>query len=343
MTANINLIMGGPSQEYEISLKTGWEMFSHLDKAKYSVRVVVIDKNQNFFYTEYNPDTISKSEIDNIETSSCFNGPISPMDSKEIWNDCDIALLALHGEFGEDGKIQGYLETLKIPYTGSKVFASAAGMEKIATKEIFEQNSIKTPPYSIFYSFNHESELDRIAKKRGFPLFVKCPQSGSSRLLGRAADYAELDKMVKEFIPHTRRVLIESGIDGEEYSCPVLEYPDGSLKALPPILIKSEKEFFDFEAKYSGTASQEIVPAPCSEELTDKIKNIALKAHRVLGCSGVSRTDMIVNGDGVFVLETNTLPGFTTESLLPKSFISLGGTFSELLNILIETELRRDR
>ncbi len=342
MKKNINVVMGGPSAEYEVSMKTGWEMFSHLDKRKYSIRVVVIDSNKNFLYTEKDPNTDGMTEFSNPESSPLFKGPVSAVSSEAIWKDCDIVLMALHGEYGEDGQFQGFLEAINMPYTGSKVFASAAGMEKIASKEIFEQNGIQTPPYSVFYTEHDVSEAKIIGEERGFPCFVKCPQSGSSRLMGKAHSQNELDKFIVEYTPYTHRVLIETGIQGEEFSCPVIEYPDGSVKALPPILIKPETDFFDFEAKYAG-ASEEIVPAPIDEELTHRIQGLALKAHRVLDCSGISRTDMIVSNDKIYVLETNTLPGFTSQSLLPKSFMTTGGTFAELLDILIDTELGRKK
>lgn len=342
MKKNINVIMGGPSAEYEVSLKTGWEMFSHLDKRKYSIRAVVIDNDRNFHYTERDPKELGDNGFGDPLKSPHFKGPVSAVSSEEIWKDCDLVLMALHGEYGEDGQFQGFLEAINMPYTGSKVFASAAGMEKIASKEIFEQNGIQTPPYSVFYTKHNIEEAKIIGEERGFPCFVKCPQSGSSRLMGKAHSQNELDKFITEFTPHTHRVLIESGIHGEEFSCPVLEYPDGTVKALPPILIKPKTDFFDFEAKYAG-ASEEIVPAPIDEELTLRIQGLALKAHRVLDCSGISRTDMIVSNDKIYVLETNTLPGFTSQSLLPKSFMTTGGTFSELLDILIDTELGRKK
>lgn len=341
MKKNINVVMGGPSAEYEVSMKTGWEIFTHLDKRKYSIRAVVIDSDRNFHYSQKDPNINDMDNFGDPATSHLFKGPVSAVASEVIWKDCDIVVMALHGEYGEDGQFQGFLEAINMPYTGSKVFASAAGMEKIASKEIFEQNGIQTPPYSVFYTEHNPEEAKIIGDERGFPCFVKCPQSGSSRLMGKAHSQNELDKLIKDFTPHTHRILIESGINGEEFSCPVLEFPDGTVKALPPILIKPKTDFFDFEAKYTADACEEIVPAPIAEELTLRIQSLALKAHRVLDCSGISRTDMIVSGEKIYVLETNTLPGFTSQSLFPKSFATTGGTFTELLDILIDTELGR--
>jgi D-alanine-D-alanine ligase len=342
MAKNINIILGGPSAEHEVSLATGWEMLKHIDKSKYCVRTVVISREKTFFYSMDDISGLSEKDLSEPEKSPYFKGPLSPSNSHEIWQDCDVALLALHGEFGEDGKVQGFLDMIGIPYTGSGVFASAAGMNKIASKDIFENNGLLTPPSSVYYTNGRGPTIDEIISKHGFPCFVKCPQSGSSRLLERVESKKDLENITGAFSESSKEILIESSITGDEYSCPVLEYPDGQIRPLPPVLIKPvNSPFFDFTAKYSESECEEIVPAPCSAELTSRIQEIALRAHTVLFCRGISRTDMIVKNDKIYVLETNTLPGFTSASLAPKSFISLGGAYCELLDILIDTALKR--
>ena len=341
MTKNINIIMGGPSAEHEVSLATGWEMIKHIDKSKYSIRTVVVSRNKMFFYAMDDISGLSEKDLSEPEKSTSFKGPLCPSNSHEIWQDCDVALLALHGEFGEDGKIQGFLDMIGIPYTGSGVFASSVGMNKIASKDIFEKNGLLTPPGSIYYTHGKGITIDEIIKKHDFPCFVKCPQSGSSRLLGRVESKKDLKNILRTFSQSSKEILIETNITGDEYSCPVLEYPDGQIRTLPPVLIKPvHSTFFDFTAKYSTGECEEIVPAPCSEELTLRIQEIALLAHTILSCRGISRTDMIVKNDKIYVLEINTLPGFTSASLAPKSFSALGGTYSELLDILIDTALK---
>lgn len=337
----IIVVMGGPSAEHEVSLATGQEILKHLDKTKYLSRSVVITRDKKFYYSNTAVEKLSSDSFLNPSSSDQFNGPIDVALSKEIWEGVDCVLLALHGEFGEDGTFQGFLETLDIPYTGSGVYSSAVGLEKIASKIIFEKYGIVTPPYSIYPTKNISITIDSLAKERGFPCFVKCPQSGSSRLMGKADTKEQLESLIKEFSDHTSEILIESFISGDEYSCPVLEYPDGTVKSLLPVLIKPlNSTFFDYEAKYSDGACEEIVPAPCSEELSTQMQEIAIKAHSVLKCRSISRTDMIVDNGVIYTLETNTLPGFTSTSLVPKSFAATGGTYSELLNILIETKLR---
>ncbi len=340
MLKNVNVIMGGPSEEHEISLATGQEMIRHLDRNKYSEKAVIVSRKKAFYYSDEDPRNFAEKDFANPEKSKHFFGPISPAVSENIWKNCDVALLALHGEFGEDGRFQGFLETLDIPYTGSKIFASAVGMEKIVSKQLFAQNSINTPAYSVYNTESPSLSIEDVMQKHGLPCFVKCPQSGSSRLMGRADTREMLEDMLSRFSKKTVNILIESYISGDEYSCPVLEYPDGRIQALPPILIRPVKsDFFDYYAKYSKGASEEIVPAPCSPDLTKRIQEIALKAHSVLKCQCLSRTDMIVKEDTIYVLEVNTLPGLSSASLVPKAFAAIGGSFSELLDILIETTL----
>lgn len=339
MKKRVYVVIGGPSAEYEVSLKTGYEILTHLDKNKYDAKAVFITQSKEFYYSkEYNASIVPE-DFDNPENCGKFFGPLSPMASQEIWKECDIAYLALHGEFGEDGKFQGYLDTLGIPYTGSGVFASANGLNKIMSQKIFALHGI-TVPQSFIYSRTTPSSVSEIEQAVGYPCFVKCPQSGSSRLMGRAANSEELQALLDEFTPHSEEILIEEYIEGDEYTCPVLEYSAHNPKVLAPILIRPvNSSFFDFTAKYTASECEEIVPAPCSEELTEKIQQIALKAHQILGCEGVTRTDMIERDGTLYTLEINTLPGMTSNSLVPKAFNATGGTFSELLDIMIATAL----
>lgn len=328
--------MGGPSAENEISLRSGHEVLENLDREKYSARAVVVDSGKRFFCRDIDNAVPSLADLSSPGKDTGFTGPFSPFSSAAIWDACDAAFLAFHGSFGEDGIFQGYLETIGIPYTGSGVYSSAVAMNKIASKMIFEQQSIPTPAYSIFRK-NGDS-IDAIARKQGFPCFVKCPQSGSSRLMGRATDRASLQNLLDEFTLQADEILIESAVTGPEFSCPVLEYPSGKTEALPPIEIRPKtSSFFDFEAKYTASACEEIVPAPQSPQVISRIQEIALKAHVSLGCSGLTRTDMILNGNAFYVLEINTLPGLTENSLAPKSFKSLGRPYSELIDILISS------
>jgi len=343
MSITVNVVMGGPSAEHDISLLSGREVLANLNKKRYKLRAVVVTIDQEFYYCDIKEKIPSLKEFSRVEKSIYFIGPFKPYSCKKIWVDCDVAFLAVHGSFGEDGILQGYLDTLKIPYTGSGVFASSIAMNKIATKFILEQNGIKTPPYYIAGKDYPHVTWQFLADKFGYPMYVKCPQSGSSRLMARVDCGAGLGTKLEEFQKYSPNILIEKGINGTEFSCAVLELPNETLKALPPIEIRPIKSnYFSFSAKYEDGGSEELIPAPQSKELLDKIKELAIKCHKILGCRGLSRTDMILSkaDNELYVLELNSLPGLTSHSLLPKAFIAEGGTYQELLDILIEVALK---
>jgi len=349
MKIPLGVVMGGRSAEHEISLRSGHQVLCNLDRNKYDVRAIVITLDNRYYYRDIGPDTVvGPDEISSLDAlpapgrSPLFKGPFSALDSRDIWGPCTVAFLALHGEAGEDGRFQGFLDTLGIAYNGPGVLASAVAMNKIMSKYLFLQCGLQTPPFSLFGKPHPGNSPESIAARRGFPCFVKCPQSGSSRLMGRAVDAATLRDLLDEFSPHADEILVESAIQGVEFTCPVLEFPDGKVEALPPIEIRPlAAEFFDYVAKYKDKGSEEICPAPRSPEILARIQDIALRAHNALGCRGVSRTDMILKDDVFYVLEVNTLPGLTANSLLPKSFVAAGGSYSGLLDVLIQTAYNR--
>jgi D-alanine-D-alanine ligase len=349
MKLPIGVAMGGVSAEHEISLKSGHQVLLNIDKNTYAARAIVITHDNRYYVRDIINQAVPSLEslcaLDALAApfkSHDYKGPYEPHDAREIWGPCKAAFLALHGDVGEDGRIQGFLDTLGIPYNGSGVLASALAMNKILSKYLFLHEGLDTPPFSVFGPAHPETSINAIVSQRGFPCFVKCPQSGSSRLMGRARDAAELEALLTEYGAHADEILIETAIAGIEFTCPVLEYPTGGVVALPPIEIRPKSaDFFDFDAKYTDNGSEEIVPAPCGVEMTKRIQETALKAHSLLGCRGVSRTDMILSNNRLYVLEVNTLPGLTANSLLPKSFKALGGSYADLLGILIQTGLKR--
>ncbi|ERP31250.1 D-alanine--D-alanine ligase family protein [Chitinivibrio alkaliphilus] len=338
MKKHVTIAMGGPSQEREISLQTGLEILRNLDRERYIPAVVLIDEKRQFYFAETG-DAITEEDLHTPKESSRFRGPYSPRGAVSVWNNCDICFNALHGEFGEDGVFQGYLETIGVAYTGSAVSASALGMHKGLAKKIFEASGIPTPPYTLYR--NEPEKIPHIAARHGFPCFVKCPQSGSSKLMGIAHTKEELHGLLEEYSQYAPSVLVETYIEGEEFSCPVMETAEG-VQALPPVYIKpTEGTYFDYDAKYKGK-SEEIVPVPHAPELVELLERTARAVHISLECSVYSRTDMIVHGGTPFVLEVNTLPGFTPASLLPKSYLSQGNSYTQLLTEIIEESFRRN-
>ena len=331
----IAVIVGGPSAEHEISLKTGFQIVANLDRNKYEVSVIAVGKDKKFFFAK-DAASISQSDMENFQESPFFDGGYCPSDSSAMWKDIDVAFLALHGEFGEDGTIQGFLNTVGVKYTGCNVVSSAIGMHKILAKKVFESSGIPTPAYCVYRKGDGEKKTREILAKFAFPLFVKAPQSGSSKLMYRVKNEQELRESIENLSKECKSILVESCVYGDEFSCPVLE-KDGVASALTPIYIKPKNTdgYFDYNAKYLGE-SEEICPPPHDKDTVELVKRTAVAVHRALECDGYSRTDIIVK-DGVgFVLEINTLPGMTASSLFPLAFGVEGGNFSELLDRIIE-------
>jgi len=247
-------------------------------------------------------------------------------------NKIDVVFPALHGRGGEDGEIQKLLEKLKIPFVGSTVRGMQNSFDKISAKKIYRRNKLPVARDQIFPK-NSSAKL-----KIKFPVFVKPASEGSS--FG-----ASLVQKESEFLPALRKAwkfgpaLVEEYLSGTEISVGVFENPDGSLTALPSIEIIPKKKFFDFTAKYDPKFSEEITPARISPLLEKKVQSLAKKAHRVLKLKDLSRTDIILVGDKIYLLETNTLPGFTANSLLPKEAAAAGIEFPDLVEKLIRLNL----
>jgi D-alanine-D-alanine ligase len=299
MKLRIGVIMGGLSSEREISLLTGKAVVNELKGHGHDV--AVIDLNSRSF------DKITSAKI-------------------------DVAIIALHGTYGEDGVIQGILEFLDIPYAGSGVLASALGMNKIMTKMILEANNIRTPGWSVV---EKEKDIKKIGLK--YPLVFKPEAQGSA--VGVTIVKAEKDaiKAYRKAARYCKRVLVEKYIKGTEITAPVL----GDDRVLPIIEIVPANEFYDYDAKYTPGKSTHIIPARISKKVYKTASETAIKVHKALMCRDLSRTDMIVAGNDVFVLETNTLPGMTSLSLYPEAAKAAGISFYELIMIFVKNAVER--
>ncbi len=319
--------MGGPSSEHEVSLNTGQNVIDNLDKTKYQPIVVKISKAGKWF----------------------LNG--KPASQSEALKGHDVVFNALHGTFGEDGKVQGILEHSGIKHTGSGIAGSAIAMDKFHSREIFKLAGFNVPrTMKLKKGENYMAHLSFFINKIvKLPVVVKPYSNGSSVGVQIVEDLNKLEKAVDSAFKLDKFVLVEEFIRGRELTCGVLEgftsqtCNSGEIGALPVteiIPVKNHK-FFNYDAKYKTGHSNEITPAPLDEVLTKKVQDIAVRAHQVLGCSGYSRTDMILKqGNGtIYVLETNTLPGLTKNSLLPKAAQAAGLTFGQLLDKIIGSSL----
>ena len=303
------LLSGGISSEREVSLSSGEQVYEALDKDKYDIR-------------RYDPKT---------------DLPRLIQDAAQI----DAALIILHGPYGEDGTVQGLLELLHIPYQGSGVLGSSLAMNKAAAKQMYEKAGIPVPPY-VVYDRNDTVDGDACAKKLGLPLVVKPVVGGSSVGMSIIRSVADLPDALEKAFEWDSAVMIEAYIDGTELTCGVIG--NSELEAFPIIEIIPDKEhdFFDYEAKYTAGITREICPARIDEDLTLQAQTLAKKSHQALFCRGYSRTDLILKGRELYVLETNTIPGMTATSLLPQAGQAAGYTFTRLLDRLIELGMEEE-
>ena len=306
----IALLSGGISSEREVSLNSGNQVFDALDKEKYTIR-------------RYDP----KTDLPRLVAEA---------------GDIDFALIILHGPFGEDGTVQGMLDLLGIPYQGAGVLGSAVAMNKLTSKRLYEKAGIPTPAYMVATA-DRPVTAELVAKTIGFPVVVKPAQCGSSIGLSIVRDADALAEALKTGFRHDHTLLVEDCIEGTELTGGVIG--NAGLKALPLIEIVPGEgyAFFDYNAKYLPGATTEICPARVSEDVTARAQTLAVKAHEALFLRGYSRTDMMLRGEDLFVLETNTIPGMTRTSLFPQAAAVAGMSFSQMLDRLIELGLEDER
>jgi len=303
MTAKrkIAVLMGGTSAEREVSLSTGKQILGALDETRYAFT------------------SLDTAEMPALLKSLTEDRP-------------DVAVIALHGKGGEDGTLQGLLDLLSIRYTGSGVLASALAMDKAMSKRVLTAAGVLMPQDTTLR--RGETLVGEIA----LPCIVKPNALGSTIGMAIARTSAEISPAVEAAFGYDDTVLIEQFITGTEITVPILG--NAELEVLPIVEIVPNGGFYDYEAKYTAGATDEIVPARISETLAAEARRIAQLCHRTLGCRGMSRTDMIITPEGqIYTLEVNTIPGMTPTSLLPRSAEAAGYTFARLLDRLIALAL----
>lgn len=332
MSIKVGVLRGGPSSEHEISLKTGKNVIlnlAHLSK-KYSVKDIILNKEGDWFMDR----KISQPE--------------------RIFRSIDVVFNALHGYFGEDGKVQKTLETYGVPYTGSGVIASALGMNKVLSRGIFKKAGLNVPKSFVAENNDSTGNIAKNILKTMPPSFVVKPATGGSSLgVSIAHNFNELVRAIETAFNFVRqpagKIIIEEYIKGREATCGIIDNFRGEkYYSLPVIEIIPPKNcgFFDYKAKYSYD-TQELCPANFDLEIKKQIEEMAKNAHHSLGCRDYSRADFIVarkpltKETKIYLLEINTLPGLTTTSLLLKAINAVGSSYSELLDHLLTLALSR--
>ena len=308
---DICVLMGGTSSEREVSLNSGKRVYEALKRGR----------------KEFNPlkgEFSRKAELlDRVAGS-------------------DLVFNTLHGGIGEDGTVQILLDLLGIPYTGTGPLGSSIAMDKLASKRAFHRASISTPPYAEKKGGNLEPFLDKVNEGFSFPVVVKPRKEGSSRGVKISDDEEELVRGLQEVEEKYGEVFAESYIAGRELTVGVLEN-EGAPEALPPVELEVKSErFFNYKAKYTPGETKFIVPARIEEEMTEKVKELAIRAHEEFGCRGYSRVDFMVGeSENLYALEVNTLPGMTEMSDLPLAAQAAGIEYDELVDRMVCSALRR--
>ena len=344
----VGVIFGGQSTEHEISVISGSSVIKNLNKEKYQICPIYISKEGNWYkYTK---------PVENVEIFSIGEEPkeLEKIDNVfEMLKEQEVIVPVLHGLYGEDGTIQGLLELLKVAYVGCKVLASGICMDKVYAKIIFEKAKLNQANYVVISSdkengytyideeMNHrqvkEYEIAKIVEEKlNYPVFVKPSNSGSSVGVNKANNSEELIENIEIASKYDKEILIEQGRIGKEVECAVLGNENVEATCVGQIM--SADEFYDYDSKYKNSESKTVIPAKIDTEISEKIRNMAIKAFKAVGGRGLSRVDFFVeNGtDEIYINEINTMPGFTTISMYPKLWEHAGLNYSELLDKLIE-------
>jgi len=323
----IAVIYGGMSTEHDVSIQSGKSIVANLNKETYDVVEIYIDKSGNWFCNE--------EKIENVI---------------EYLKTFDVAFPVLHGLYGEDGTIQGLFELIKLPYVGCKVLSSAVAMDKVFANIMFKEAGIKKCKYIYIKNTNDKYRYKEndytleevgsvIEKELGYPNFVKPSNSGSSVGINKSNGLEELKNNIEYVVQFDKKILIEEAVEGREIECAVLGWANPEASVLGEIVPAAE--FYSYEAKYADEESKLIIPAELPEELSNQIREIAIKAYKSIDCSGLARVDFFLDKKTGEILlnEINTMPGFTKISMYPKLWENTGVPYSELLQKLIEFEL----
>ena len=295
----VAVLYGGSSAEREVSLKSGQAVYEALSSA--GVDVCLIDSKDRLY------DQLKEHKVERV-------------------------FIAVHGRGGEDGSLQGFLEHLDLPYTGSGVKASALAMDKYLTKLIWEQKGLVTPA---FFGITDKSQCAEVEARVGFPVMVKPSHEGSSVGITRAEDLSELEAAYENASTYDSLVLIEQWVSGKEFTVSIVDND-----VLPSIGLETDRDFYDFEAKYLVNDTKYLLPSGLPEEKEQEIRDLALQAYQAVGCEGWGRVDFMQDQEGKFYLiEVNTVPGMTDHSLVPMAAAAVGMNFKNLVLKLLSTTL----
>jgi len=344
----IGVLFGGKSAEHEVSLQSARNVIEALDKTKYEVIPIGINKDgkwmlnntSNYLLNIDNPKLIklNKSHRE-IVLYSQGGGKLSEINNSNQESKIDVVFPVMHGPFGEDGSIQGLLKVADVPYVGAGILGSAVGMDKDVMKRLLRDAGI---PICKFITFTKNQKIDfkKVKKEIGLPFFIKPANMGSSVGINKVGSEKEFQKAIKEAFSFDSKIIIEENINGREIECSVLGN-DSPIASVPGEIIANQ-EFYSYDAKYVDEGAIAQIPAKIDKKTQKKVQELAIKTFQILNCEGMGRVDFFLKKNGeVLVNEINTIPGFTKISMYPKLWEATGISLPKLLDRLIDLAIER--
>jgi D-alanine-D-alanine ligase len=356
----VGIVFGGRSVEHEVSLRSARSVMAAIDKEKYEVVPVGISKEGAWLVdgdpmrelaARVDPRLLKAPEgaADSQALMSVVDETAALVPREALLNALDVIFPLLHGPFGEDGTVQGLLELAGLPYVGAGVTASAVAMDKIVFKDVMRSHNLPVVPDVSLkrkrWKVERQAVLDEVEVRLGYPVFTKPANLGSSVGISRCADREALAAGLDEAALFDRKLLVEQAVPGaREIEVSVLGNDD-PLASLPGEILPS-REFYDYAAKYIDVgedASDLLIPAPLADEMTERVRALAVETYLAIDCAGLARVDFLLSAESgeLYVNEVNTLPGFTSISMYPKLWEATGVSYSELVSRLIDLALER--
>ena len=347
----VGVVFGGRSGEHEVSLRSANSIIQALDKTKYEVVPIGIEKNGRWLTGPALLATQSESLSDDdghvvvLHPAPQEQHSLVPVEADVAVEMLDVVFPIVHGTYGEDGTLQGLFELADIPYVGAGVVGSAVGMDKAMFKYVMAANGIPQLPWELVLSSAVRDDMAKVIVKLetalAYPMFVKPANLGSSVGISKCDDAAELEAGLLEAAQYDRRLVVEQGATVRELEVSVLgnEAPIASVVGE----IRPERDFYDYEAKYVTDDSELLIPAPIAPELSERIRALAVETYAAVDCAGLARVDFLldINDGEIYINEVNTLPGFTSISMYPKLWEASGLSYAELLDRLLVLAVER--
>ena len=337
----VAVIFGGRSGEHEVSVKSARSVMAALDHERWEVIPIAITRGGAWL----GPDETGAGLREGTAAfAGGSGGALTSTAALQALAACDVAFPLVHGTYGEDGTLQGFLEIAGLPYAGAGVAASAIGMDKALMKALFNQANVRGALYSVIRSWEYARD-EMIATKMiesylGYPCFVKPANGGSSVGITRALSREDLPAAFAAAFAYDDKVVVEQAVHGHEVECSVLgnEQPEASVVGE----VVPDREFYDYESKYSSSSHTELlIPAPLDPAVAEEVRELALRMYQVMGCEGYARIDFFVTAEGVLANEVNTIPGFTSISMYPKLWEASGLPYGQLLTRILELAFER--